>query len=364
MKVTRLTASVYRIPTEGPEADAGAQWDATTLVLVEAEGAGGQHGLGYTYTAAAAAQVVRDLLVGAVCGRNLEDVQPVGRAMLAAVAEVDPPELAACAVSAVDIALWDLRARAVEQPLFQLLGAQRQAAPVYGSGGFLNSSTAELVAQLGGWVARGIARVQMKVGRAGQEGADLDLARVRAVRTALGPRVELYVDADGAYDAVHAIAQERRFAALGVSCFEEPVPSAGLEELAQVRREGGLRVAAGEYGFDPLYFRNLMAAGAVDIVQPAVTRCLGVTGWLAAVQLADSFELGVWAHGAPALHVHMACAAPTAVQVEYFHDHARVERLLFDGVVDPVDGELRPDPGRPGLGLELKRAAAERWRVG
>lgn len=364
MKVTRLTASVYRIPTEGPEADASAQWDATTVVLVEAEGADGQRGLGYTYTAAAAAQVVRDLLVGAVCGRSLEDVQPVGKAMLAAVAEVDPPELAACAVSAVDIALWDLRARAVEQPLFQLLGAQRPAAPVYGGGGFLNYSTAQLIEQLGGWVARGIARVQMKVGRGVGAGADQDLARVQAVRAALGPKVELYVDADGAFKPAGAIALAGRLAAQGVTCFEEPVPSAALEQLAQVRREGGVRVAAGEYGFDPLYFRNLMAAGAVDIVQPAVTRCLGVTGWLAAVQLADSFELGVWAPGAPALHAHMACAAPTPVQVEYFHDHARVEGLLFDGVVDPVDGELRPDPGRPGLGLELKRASAERWRVG
>ena len=155
----------------------------------------------------------------------------------------------------------------------------------------------------------------------------------------------------------------RQVAGQGVTYFEEPVSSDHLAELALVRREAPMDIAAGEYGYDPWYYRDMLSAGAIDVVQADVTRCLGITGWLQAADTAHSFAIPFSAHCAPTATTHAACAVPQISHLEYFRDHVRIDRLLFDGAPSPVDGCLRPDPGRPGMGLELKRADAEQWRV-
>jgi len=121
-------------------------------------------------------------------------------------------------------------------------------------------------------------------------------------------------------------------------------------------------VTAGEYGDGPVYFRRMLEAGAVDVLQPDATRCGGVTGFMAAAALADAFGVPISAHTAPTLHAHLCCAAARARHVEYFHDHARIEGLLFDGALVPKDGDLTPDPTRPGLGVTFRFADAERFR--
>jgi L-alanine-DL-glutamate epimerase-like enolase superfamily enzyme len=360
MKITGIDASVFVVPTAGPEADGTAAWDRTTVVLVEAHAEGGLAGLGYTYGAAAAARVVRDLLLDAVRGRPVDDVGAAWQAMLGAVRNAGLPGVVACAISAVDAALWDLKARAHGVPVFRLLGAHRDAVLIYGSGGFTTYPEAMLAEQLRDWVERGIPRVKMKIGR--DEAADL--RRVAAARAAIGPEAELFVDANGAYGVKQAIRLAERFSGeSGVTYFEEPVSSDHLDELAEVRAAVEPAVAAGEYGYTPWYFREMLQAGAVDILQADVTRCLGLTGWLQAAALAFAFGVPFSAHCAPSLHAQVGCAAPQLSHVEWFHDHACVEAMLFDGVPSPAGGELRPDPERPGLGLELKRTEAERWRV-
>lgn len=361
--VTALKASAYRIPTDRPEADGTLRWDSTTMVLVEAVAESGQRGLGFSYCAAAAASVIRDLLVPVVVGSVVSDINAAWKRMLDGVRNVGRQGIAATAISAVDIALWDLEARLVEQPLFRSLGARRNTVPIYGSGGFTSYTEAELVQQLEGWVERGIPRVKMKVATDWGTQPATDVARVRAVRHAIGDDAELFVDANGGHSARAAIAQAERFAAEGVSYFEEPVSSDHLDQLAFVRHNVSMSVAAGEYGYDPWYFRDMLQAGAVDILQADATRCLGVTGFLEAAALAHSFSIPFSAHTAPAVHAHAGCAAPEIAHVEYFHDHARIENMLFDGAPQPVGGCLRPDPTRPGLGLEFKRQDAEQWRI-
>jgi L-alanine-DL-glutamate epimerase-like enolase superfamily enzyme len=189
------------------------------------------------------------------------------------------------------------------------------------------------------------------------------VARVQAARQAIGPDAELFVDANGAYDAKQAIRLAERFAEQGVTYFEEPVSSDQLGQLALVRQRVPMAVAAGEYGYDPWYFRAMLQAGAVDILQADVTRCLGITGWLEAAALADGFAIPFSAHCAPSLHAQVGCAAPRLAHVEYFHDHARIEQMLFDGAPRPAGGCLQPDPTRPGLGLALRRADAERYAI-
>jgi L-alanine-DL-glutamate epimerase-like enolase superfamily enzyme len=266
------------------------------------------------------------------------------------------------AISAVDVALWDLKAKLLGRPLFKLLGAARDAAPVYGSGGFTSYSDRQLHDQLGGWAKQGIPRVKMKVGTHPED----DVRRVKVAREAIGPGAELFVDANGAYSRKQALAFAGRFADLGVTWFEEPVPSDDLDGLRSVRDDGpaGMDVAAGEYGYQPLYFRRMLEAGAVDVLQADATRCGGVTGFVKAATVCEAFGLPLSAHCAPAVHLHPCCTITVAFRhLEYFHDHARIERMLFDGAREPVNGILRPDPDRPGLGIEFKHADAERFKV-
>jgi L-alanine-DL-glutamate epimerase-like enolase superfamily enzyme len=356
--ITRLTVTPFVIPTASLESDGTFSWDKTTLVVVEAE-AGGVVGLGYTYADTSTAVLIADLLFGVVRDRPLMDIPGAWSAMVQAVRNVGLPGVASMAIAAVDNALWDLKARLLGVPLVTLLGAVREEIPVYGSGGFTSYSVDELQQQLANWVADGISRVKMKVGR---DVAD-DVTRVAAARQAIGASAELYVDANGAYTPKQALRLAAGFAEASVTVFEEPVVSDDLDGLRLVRAGAptGMAIAAGEYGYDLVYFRRMLQAHAVDILQPDATRCGGVTGFMKVAALCEAANLPVAAHTAPSLHAHLCCSVPPAILVEFFSDHVRIERMLFDGALEPRSGALHPDLSRPGLGLELKRADAARY---
>jgi L-alanine-DL-glutamate epimerase-like enolase superfamily enzyme len=354
-------ASAYTVPTDAPESDGTLEWNSTTLVLVEIE-AGGRHGIGYSYADDATATLVNSLLAKVIEGRDALDIPGAWSAMLTSIRNLGRGGIGAMAVSAVDNALWDLKAKLLELPLFKLLGAVREAVPVYGSGGFCSYSDAQLKEQLGGWADDGITMVKMKVGREPQR----DPARARVARKAIGDDVQLFVDANGAYSRKQALQMAEVFARdCDVRWFEEPVTSDDLEglRLLRDRAPAGLDIAAGEYGYTPWYFRRMLAAGAVDVLQADATRCAGLSGFMQASALCEAFNLPLSAHCAPALHAHPACAARPLRHIEYFHDHVRIENMLFDGVLQPEHGALRPDASRPGFGLEFKHADAEKYRI-
>jgi L-alanine-DL-glutamate epimerase-like enolase superfamily enzyme len=265
------------------------------------------------------------------------------------------PGIGAMAVAAVDLALWDLRARLLGLPLVDAIGRTRESVPVYGSGGFCNYALDRLREQLGGWVAQGIPRVKLKVGR---NPAD-DARRLDAVREEIGDEPELYVDANGAFSRQEALAWADRYAKeWGVTWFEEPVSSADMTGLRLIRERGpaGLDIAAGEYAFVRRDALNLIEARAVDCLQLDVTRCGGVTGFLEMAAAAHTHNLDVSAHCAPQLSAHVMCAIPNARHIEWFHDHVRADRKLFDGVLAPENGELTPDRSRLGHGYELRES--------
>jgi L-alanine-DL-glutamate epimerase-like enolase superfamily enzyme len=280
--------------------------------------------------------------------------------MVGAVRNLGRPGVAATAISALDIALWDLKARVLGVALSTLLDRAHERVPIYGSGGFTSYSTEELTGQLAGWAEAGIPRVKMKVGRH----PDRDLERVLAVRKAVGPDVAIMADANGAYSRRQALAFAGQFAELGVVWFEEPVSSDDLTGLRLVRdgAPGGVQVAAGEFGYDPWYFGRMLAAGAVDVAQADVTRCCGITGFLEIAGLCHAAHVPLSGHTAPQATAHAAAAVIPLEHVEYFHDHVRLEHLLFDGVLEPDDGTLVPDADRPGMGLDIRWADADRYR--
>ncbi len=199
----------------------------------------------------------------------------------------------------------------------------------------------------------------MKVGRDTQK----DLLRVEVAREAIGPEAGLYVDANGAYSRKQALSQAERFQDFDVHWFEEPVSSDDLDGLRLIRDRApaGMQIAAGEYGYDIFYFRRMLAAGSIDVQQADITRCGGVTGFLQVAALCQAYNVPLSGHTAPSLHAHVACAVPCFKNLEYFHDHVRIESEFFDGFLKPVNGELRPDLSRPGNGLELKLADVRRF---
>lgn len=355
----RLAVNAYRIPTERPESDGTLAWDSTTLVTVDLKG-GGKAGFGYTYADTATARLVEDKLASVVEGANALDVPACRRAMETAVRNLGRRGIASTAIAAVDAALWDLKAKLLDAPLALLLGRVRSSVPVYGSGGFTSDSVQQVQEQLARWVDGGLAAVKMKVGR----WPDEDVTRVAAAREAIGPGAELFVDANGAYDRKQALARAEAFAGFQVSWFEEPVSSWDTEGLRMLRDRlpSGMEVSAGEYGYVLADFRRLLEAGAVDVLQADASRC-GISGFLDVAAVCAAWEVPLSSHTCPTLHLHAACAAHPLRHMEWFHDHVRIERMLFEGFMEPERGMLRPDLSRPGLGIDFRRTDAERFAV-
>lgn len=356
--IERIQTSVFVVPTERPESDGTLSWDHTTMVLVRLS-AGGQEGIGYTYASGAAARVVEGTLANAISGSDAMAIPAIWNKMRRSIRNLGQPGVAFNAVSAVDAALWDLKARLLGVPLVTLFGDARREVPAYASGGFTSYDERELVEQLSSFAEDGFGFVKMKVGRDPAE----DVARVLAARRAIGADTALFVDANGAYSKKLALAQALAFADAGVTWFEEPVSSDDLSGLHFVRDRvpAGMDVAAGEYGYAPMYFHRMLEAGAVDVLQADATRCGGFSGFLIAAALVEARSMELSAHCAPALHIHVCASLRQVRHVEYFHDHVRIERLLFDGVPEVRFGALSPDRGRPGLGLTLKTRDAARF---
>jgi len=362
-RVDRVTAEVYDIPTDRPEADGTLAWSKTTLVIARVTG-GGATGLGYTYAAGACKPLIEGELASAVTGRCALDTGAAWQAMVRAVRNIGRPGLVSYAISAVDAALWDLKAILLGLPVSRLLALVSEAVPVYGSGGFTTYDQAAARAQLEHWTADlAIPRVKIKIGESWGTEPARDLARIAFARAVIGPDIELYVDANGGYTRKQAIRMAHAMAEHRVSWFEEPVSSDDLDGLREVRDQVDPDVTAGEYGYDLPYFARMVDAQAVDCLQVDVTRCGGITEWLRAAAVAAARGLQVSAHCAPNLHAHVAAATANLRHLEYFHDHARIERMFFDGALDPAGGVLRPDASRPGLGLTLKEPNAAPYRT-
>ncbi len=356
--IRSLSVQTYRVPTEGgPESDGTIVWDATTMVFVRVE-AGDAYGIGYSYADGSTATLIRETLHDVVIGTDAGDTTKTWAAMGAKVRNLGRDGIASMAISAVDVALWDLRAKLLGAPVCALLGMARHDVPVYGSGGFTSYDVTKLQSQLGGWVHDGIPRVKMKVGR--DPGSDA--ARVRAARAAIGD-AELYVDANGAYSHKQAAAFALAFAESDVTWYEEPVYHQDFDGLAEVRAgsPAGMEIASGEYGYGLDHFARMLAYGAVDVLQADATRCGGFTGLLAVDGLCRTNGMPLSTHCAPHLHLHAGASMASLRHMEYFFDHARIERMFFDGAEAPRNGALTPDLSRPGIGLELRAKDVERY---
>ena len=359
--ITRVTARAFKIPTNAPEADGTFAWNATTLIVVEIE-AGGMKGLGYTYSDGSVVSLIDRTLAPVLCGEDASQIARLWLRMQRHVRNLGREGLASTAISALDCALWDLHARRLGVPLVTLLGAVRERVPIYGSGGFTTYSDERMREQLAGWAHDdGCRWVKIKIG----SDPARDPSRVQCARDAIGADRGLFVDANGAFSVKTALHFADVFAEHGVEWFEEPVSSDDLPGLHAVRRAApaGMDITAGEYGYTADYFRRMLETQSVDVLQADASRCGGITGFLQAAALAEAFHIPLSAHCAPALHLHVTAAVRGLRHQEWFHDHVRIESMLFDGAPRARDGTIAPDLSRPGCGLEFKRADAQRYAI-
>ena len=357
--VRDLSVAAYKIPTDAPEADGTLQWKSTTLVLVEIK-AGGKAGIGYTYAQEATAFFIQSKLKALVEGKNALDIEGITTFLIKQIRNSGTTGIAMMAVSAIDNALWDLKAKLLAVPLCKLLGQVSNSMLLYGSGGFTSYSKKQLQQQFAAWAEEGIRYMKMKVGAQPEK----DVQRVQDARDVLGSDVKLMIDANGAYTAKQALQIAQEVLPFNVVWFEEPVSSDNLPGLCFIRERAPahINIAAGEYGYNLPYFEAMLAANAVDVLQADATRCGGISGFLKAGHLCEAHQLPFSSHCAPALHLHAAVALPNFFISEYFHDHVRIEQLLFDGVSPPQNGVLKPDLSRPGFGLEFKRKDAAKYK--
>ncbi len=355
-----LKVSAYTIPTDLPEADGTIEWNSTTIVLVEVS-AGGKKGIGYTYAHEATAVVIDKTLKQIVVGKNAMNVEGITFETIRAIRNNGACGIAMMAVSAVDNALWDLKAKILELPLCVLLGQVKDAMLVYGSGGFTSYTDKELQDQLGGWAEEGLEFVKMKIGTHPEE----DVARVKIAREAIGDNTGLFVDANGAYSIKQALQKAGEFSEYNVSWFEEPVTSDNLKGLRFIREHAPkkINIAAGEYGYNLPYFDKMLHEGAVDILQADATRCGGISYFMKAGYMAEAYQVPFSSHCAPSLHLHATLALPSFYISEYFHDHIRIEKMFFDGVTFPKNGMVYPDMSKPGIGLTLKEKDALKYKI-
>jgi len=362
VNVDEVRAAAYTVPTAGTEADGTLCWEATTVVVVTAR-AGDTTGTGWSYGHAGAVSVINDLLAKAVKGCDAMAVPRCHAAMRLITRNDIVPGLIGIGLSAVDVALWDLKARLLDVSLVDLFGRARATVPVYGSGGFTTWSDEQTTERLGELVhgAEGIRAVKLKIAEEWGSNERRDLHRIEVVREAVGTGCDVMVDANGGYQAKQAARVAREAAGLGVVWFEEPVSSDHLAQLALLRGIIEPEVAAGEYGTDPLYFRRMCAAGAVDCLQVDATRAGGYTGFLAAAAVAASFGLQVSAHCAPSLHFPVCASIPNLRHVEWFFDHRRGDAMLFHGAARVRGGAMEMGAG-PGHGMTL-RGDVEKFRV-
>ncbi|MGN6721995.1 MAG: enolase C-terminal domain-like protein, partial [Marmoricola sp.] len=355
-----VSARAYTIPTDQDEADATLSWDSTTLVWVTAR-AGGRSGSGWTYAPAACTRLIEDLLTPALVGQPAFAVPSAHEQMRVVARNAGLLGPTIYAISAVDVALWDLKARLLDVSLADLLGAITTSLPVYGSGGFTTYDADTLRDRVEGWLAQGVDAVKIKIGESSGTNPARDLERVAQARELIGANRQLLVDANGGYRRKQAARIGRHLNDLGVVWFEEPVSSDDKSGLAQLSAMLDLDVAAGEYANDLAESRRLCEV--VDCLQIDATRCGGITGWLRTAALAASFCLDVSGHCAPHLQALAAMATPNLRHLEWFHDHVRIEGRFIDGCGDLQDGRLVVDPGALGHGYTLKERDLEPYRV-
>jgi L-alanine-DL-glutamate epimerase-like enolase superfamily enzyme len=361
MAIGAVEVGHYRIPLPAVLSDS-THGEITHFELVTARlrADDGAEGLGYTYTVGAGGAAIRALIVRdlapLLAGADETRIEALWQRMWWGLHYVGRGGPASFAISAIDTALWDLRARRHGLPLWRLLGGHEPRVPAYAGGIDLQFPLERLLRQTEANLQRGFRAIKMKVGRP-RLGEDLE--RVTAMRQLLGPSSPLMVDANMRWSADEAIRASRALAAHDVYWLEEPTLPDDVTGHVRILRDGALPIAAGENLHTLAEFERLIDAGGVSFPEPDASNCGGVTVWLKVAHLAEARNLPVTSHGVHDLHVHLLAAVPNASYLEV-HGFG-LERFMAEPL--PIQDGVAVAPDRPGHGVELDWKGLEPLRT-
>ena len=365
MKITSIETISLNNPRATPIQDATTEtpnnYSGRGQLFVRIYTDEGVEGLGMTYSSPGVKDVVESALMQILIGRDPMDTEKIWDDMLWKVRSYGRKGVALCAISAVDIALWDLKAKFLNLPLYKLLGAYTNSVPVYGSGGWTNLTKSELIQEMTDYVESGIPRVKMKVGKNFGNCEREDIERVEAVRDAIGYDIALYIDANNGYRKKQAIYMAKEFEQFQVGWLEEPLIPDDVDGMSEIARSTTIPIASGELEYTKYGFKELIYRGGADIVQPDVGRVGGVTEWIKVAHLAESFNLPVAPHALQLVHLHLCCAIPNIKAVEYMNISLENADLWMTEFPKQSNGMWSPFHDKPGLGLDLDHYSVAKY---
>jgi L-rhamnonate dehydratase len=366
MKITRVSATPLNLPVT-VSASGKTKTTSLSVCIVDVETDTGLTGTGMTAITEeeVIGSVVNDIAAHTLVGMDPMRHEQVWERLYWLLTPRGQSGYASHAIAAIDLALWDIKGKALGMPCWQLLGGARSEVPVYATFGFAFFERDELAQAAKGWVERGFRRLKMTVGHHGLQRRDEprplddviaeDVQRIRAVREAVGPDVQIYIDANCSLDYFHALALAQRIEQYGISFFEEPVSQNDIPNLVKLRGKTRIPLAAGQNEGLASRFRDMLVAQAVDVVQPNACITGGYTQCLRIAGMAQAFNTrfangGAWPHHNMHLHAGLANGS----LVEYHSVAVECCKQVFDGLPEPVNGVLSL-PDRPGLGFEPNR---------
>lgn len=364
MRVERIEPILLRIPLKRPVSMSGVTFRDREYNLVRIHTNTGLYGTGYARGGALVHEAIAQSLASIVQGKDAMEIEGLWQRMWDATVLTGRRGAVLRAISAIDIALWDLKAKALNLPLYRLLGGFRNEVPAYVSAAYYKDgdSPEDVARELVACAERGFRAMKMRVG--GRPLSE-DIARVRAVRKAIGDGIDLMVDANFGYnDHLLGLQAGRAFQDLGVKWMEEPTEPDNFRGSALIAAALDIAVATGESEGSRWGFRDIIEHRAADILQPDVTVVGGVSEWLKVAALASAYHLKVAPHYFWEVHAHLVAATPNAFTVEYFERESDI--VNFDDVLNeplrPVNGTIRL-PDRPGVGWVFNEAAIKQFRV-
>ncbi|MCJ8308486.1 MAG: mandelate racemase/muconate lactonizing enzyme family protein [Rhizobiaceae bacterium] len=329
--------------------DAIQSFDSQETPLVRITDSDGMVGTGYTYTIGqggpAIMSLLRETLIPQLVGRDAEDTESIWRDLLFSTHATSVGAITSLALAAIDTALWDLKCRRAELPLFKMLGGAKSSVPCYTTeGGWLHIEPAELVADALDAQAKGFAGSKIKIGKPHMA---QDRARLAAVRDAVGPDYEIMVDANQAFSRAEATRRARVLEEFDIAWFEEPMPADNVLEHALLAASTSVPIAVGESMYSISQFKDYLTSGGASIVQVDVARIGGITPWMKVAHMAEAFGVPVCPHFLMELHVSLVCAIPNAPWLEYIPQLDTITKTglrIEQGRAHPSD--------QPGLGID------------
>ena len=354
-RIAAIHVHLVSAPVEGGFADATRKVESLGFVIVRVLTKEGHEGIGITYNEVggeATAELIRRNIVPKLIGRDPLETEVIWQEMFHYLRGVGRKGLTYCALSAVDIALWDLKGKILDLPVYKLLGGNSTQVPVYGSGGWTSYSDDELVAEVTGMVSRGYTAVKFKVGVSGGTDLRRDVERVRKVREAVGPDIQLMVDANNCFDAARAVQLANRIREFDIFFFEEPVFADDIPGLARFRRGTDIPLATGEHEYTKFGVRDLLVNEAADIVQVDGARVGGYTELVKCAALTQAWNVKFAPHAMEHIHLHFAAATPNVLFLERLLIFEGISDQVFRSPLPPAQGVMEI-PDLPGLGFVL-----------